>query len=571
MTTRTHFRARTLRLLASAASVFALAAVGCGSAASDESAASTSSSQDLQIERARTIDIDHVLLISIDGMHQVDLERFLETHPHSALAHLAERGLQYKHAHVNTLDGSPTNPSDSFPGLLALTTGGSSPSTGAWYDVSFARDLYTDSTCETRGTAVAYDETAELDNSSLWGSTAAGVGPTHEVAVVRSRLDATKLPYRKTAKGCEPVYPHDYPRVNSMFEVAHAAGLHTAWSDKHPAYEIVSGLSGAGVDDFFAPEINSDATNLPGTGAAAGEDFTTKTAYTKVYDDFKVRAILNQIDGRYSDDGLAGATDVHSRPGVPSIFGMNFQAVSVAEKDAKIGPGGYVDAAGTPSAELEDAIEHTDASIGSFVQALRERGLEDSTLIIVTAKHGQSPIDHSIVAKRDGDAVAALVDGASKVAGHIEDDVALYWLKDGTGAGAAATVLRNAPVTGAANDPSVDRVFTRNDPGFIAMFGDPAVDPRTPDVVVQPKAGTIYSLSKKKWAEHGGFATDDSHVALLVSNPALCARVVHEGVRTKQVAPTVLAALGLNPEKLDAVRMESTEVLPGLRFRRHHH
>src|SRR5262249_18527685 len=161
-----------------------------------------------------------------------------------------------------------------------------------WYDVSYARDLFPDATCTTAGTDVVYDESAELDNSQLFG--APGAAPTHDPDVVRSRLDPANLPHRKTAAGCVPVFPHAFLRVHTIFEVAHEAGLRTAWSDKHLTYELVTGPSGQGLDDFFAPEINSAATNLPGTGAAAGDDFTTKVAFTEVYDDFKVQAILNE-------------------------------------------------------------------------------------------------------------------------------------------------------------------------------------------------------------------------------------------------------------------------------------
>jgi hypothetical protein len=37
----------------------------------------------------------------------------------------------------------------------------------------------------------------------------------------------------------------------------------------------------------------------------------------------------------------------------------------------------------------------------------------------------------------------------------------------------------------------------------------------------------------------------------------------NEAVQTTQIAPTILASLGLNP-KLDAVRAEGTQALPGL-------
>lgn len=105
------------------------------------------------------------------------------------------------------------------------------------------------------------------------------------------------------------------------------------------------------------------------------------------------------------------------------------------------------------------------------------------------------------------------------------------------------------------------------------QFGDPLVDPRTPDIIVLPIPGTIYSTSTAKVAEHGGFSTDDSNVALLVVNGATLAhaeqhdipgqgRVVTAAVQTTQVAPTILDTLGLDPRQLDGVRIEHTSVLP---------
>ncbi|HEX9100624.1 MAG TPA: alkaline phosphatase family protein, partial [Polyangia bacterium] len=362
---------------------------------------------------------------------------------------------------------------------------------------------------------------------------------------------------------CEPVFPHQFIRVNTIFEVAKTFGLHTAWSDKHPAYELVNGPSGAGVDDFFAPEINSDPSKSLIPSAKPGSSFTDKWTYAEVYDDYKVQAILNQIDGKWSDDGLAGAADTAGRrPGTPAIFGMNFQALSVAQKDASAA-GGYVDAAGAPGPEVADALAHTDASIGKMLAALEARHLLRSTLVIVTAKHGQSPIDKTLHRAVDGDAVAALVDAAAPVVGHIEDDVALYWLANPATAAAAVHALESPA---ASVDPRADTVFSAADPGFAAMFGDPTRDPHTPDVIVKVKKGTIYSLSKKKDAEHGGFADDDAHVALLVSNPKLHGAINDEPVRTKQVAPTILDALDLDPRWLEAVRREGTQTLPGFDY-----
>ena len=64
--------------------------------------------------------------------------------------------------------------------------------------------------------------------------------------------------------------------------------------------------------------------------------------------------------------------------------------------------------------------------------------------------------------------------------------------------------------------------------------------------------------------EHGGFAHDDTNVMLLVSNPAFNSRTVYTSVGTNQVAPTILKALGLDPNYLDGVREEGTSALPDL-------
>ena len=90
--------------------------------------------------------------------------------------------------------------------------------------------------------------------------------------------------------------------------------MHTAWADKHPAYDLVNGPSGHGVEDLYTPEI----TNV------GGFDATVSVVCTVRNDQKKVQAIINQIHGR-RHDGSPG-------PGVPAIFGMNFQAVSVGQK-----------------------------------------------------------------------------------------------------------------------------------------------------------------------------------------------------------------------------------------------
>src|SRR5262245_42396976 len=74
--------------------------------------------------------VSHVLLLSLDGFHDFDLTNYVTAHPGSALAQVVARGRRY-------LNASAQVPSDSFPGTLAMTTGGSPSSTGVYYDVSW--------------------------------------------------------------------------------------------------------------------------------------------------------------------------------------------------------------------------------------------------------------------------------------------------------------------------------------------------------------------------------------------------------------------------------------------------
>jgi len=95
-------------------------------------------------------------------------------------------------------------------------------------------------------------------------------------------------------------------------------------------------------------------------------------------------------------------------------------------------------------------------------------------------------------------------------------------------------------------------------------FNDPLKDSRTPDIIVRPNYGTIYTTSTSKNAEHGGFGYSDTGVGLLVSNPSLGAKMIKTPVATSQVAPTVLRYLNMDPQSLNSVRAEKTQVLPGL-------
>jgi hypothetical protein len=518
----------------------------------------------------RDRDIRHVLVISIDGMHALDFANCATGMPGvnggtpycPALVELATHG-------VNYLEASSSKPSDSYPGIIAQFTGGSPRSTGVFYDVSYDRTLSPPKAAltpngipgganlcpGTKGTQVGFEEEIDADLTKLDGG--GGINPDF-------------LP-RDPANGCAPVYPHSYLRVNTVFEVVKARGGYTAWTDKHLAYEILKGPSGLGLDDFFGPEINSRPVPLPQvpgcsplpdqTAVTPDDDWTTSFENIKCYDALKVQSILNEIDG-HRHDGLGHAP-------VPMVFGMNFQAVSVGQKlnEHKTDVGGYTDSLGTPTAHLLSEIRFVDASIARMIDALKRHSLFESTLIIVSAKHGQSPIDPKRLVRITGDNATDISPGTllspvavgpgQPVAGSVEDDISLLWLSDQSQTEAYVDKLE-------ANEALIGGGEIFSGKSLRLLFNDPLIDPRTPDIIVAPNVGVVYTGGVKKVSEHGGFAHDDTNVMLLVSNPHLARTRVTSPVETLQIAPTILRMLGFDPNELQAVRLEHTAVLPAV-------
>jgi MacB-like periplasmic core domain len=92
--------------------------------------------------------------------------------------------------------------------------------------------------------------------------------------------------------------------------------------------------------------------------------------------------------------------------------------------------------------------------------------------------------------------------------------------------------------------------------------GDPKIIGRSPDIIVTPNVGVTYIGPGSAVGDHGGFGHDDTNVMLLVASPLFSPKTVSNATTTAQVAPTVLKALGLDPQALDAVRIEGTAVLP---------
>jgi hypothetical protein len=526
--------------------------------------------------------VSHVLLISVDGMHQSDLAWYVQTRPKSTLAALVAQGIDFSNA-------STPFPSDSFPGMVGQVTGGNPSSTGIYYDDTWNHDVFPAGTKNCSGPVpggeTAYTEVNDINLGALDAGQGIVPAPGHPKNPWFNILQMTGNPLKVInpanlpvdPKTCAPIYPNTYLHVNTVFEVAHAHGLVTAWSDKHPAYLALAGPSGQGISDFFTPEINSSASKTAPTDPIQ-PDWTTNNLFTQQYDNYKVEAVVNWINGHFHD----GTGNL----GTPAIFGMNFQTVSTGQKlptsptegdPTGNAAGGYLADGFTPGPVLTNALDFVDQSLGKMVSALTNQGILSSTAIIVSAKHGQSPMNIAALNRiNDGQIISALNAAWAKSHAHArplvalgtDDDGMLLWLNDRS---STATDFAKRFLL-AYNDPSASidgkpvtsaglvQIYTGQ--AAAQLIGVPQIDPRVPDVIGIAQYGVVFTSHMSKIAEHGGDHLEDRNVPILVAWPGATPGLnVTTPVETTQIAPTILELLGLSPSELQAVQIEGTQPL----------
>ena len=488
--------------------------------------------------------IRRVLVISIDGMHALDMALWVKNHPTSNLAMLSAQGLNYTNA-------STTKPSDSIPATVGIFTGASAAAGGMYYDDAYNRAWFapTNLTCTgTPGAVIDLKFAINLNPDGTGG------------------VDPTKMPRQLVNGVCTPVLPHNMMRNNTVFEIVRSTLGRTAYSEKRPSYEFLNGPSGTGVTDLYTPEINcqphyTTPPPAPPTGTCANA--LLSLIDTEAFDDLRVQSVINEIDG-FDHTGTQIV-------GVPVLFGMNFQALNAAKKDS-LG-GGYADDLGTPNASLADALAHTDAAIGRMVTELTNQALFSTTAIILTAKHGESSLDPSKRVIDTNSAIQKTLTAAGYVgtiAKLTEKTAALIWLQNQADMPTVAGIL-----TTKANETSLNIAQILSGESLKLLFPDPLTDPAPPDVIVVPNLGVNFEPTTSTalpavQAEHGGLNENEMHVPLMIVGGStngipITPGFIRAAVTTPQIAPTILELLNLDPNSLQAVRLENVGVLAGLK------
>ena len=266
-------------------------------------------------------------------------------------------------------------------------------------------------------------------------------------------------------------------------------------------------------------------------------------------DEARVAAVLHWIDGK----NCAGNADAP----VPVLFGMSFSSLAAAQTAAGMG---YVDAAGTPPVGLAERFAFVDAAIGRMSQELKTKHLYDSTWIFVTSPYGQSPVDQRRRRFIPLARVSAVADAVQPgLAAHVSGgDAAMIWLRDSAKTSEVVKAFGDQAATlGIADIYSGARLTL--------TLNSPMKDSRTPDIILQPEFGVLWTTQDDgASAAHGGMLDEETHVALLVSGSQLTGRYDPTYVPTTQLGPLLLRALGMEKFDLQALHLEHSPALPGI-------
>jgi arylsulfatase A-like enzyme len=276
---------------------------------------------------------------------------------------------------------------------------------------------------------------------------------------------------------------------------------------------------------------------------------------------FQAVSVGQKLANANANDAFVGK-NAPPPPGFPSLYPLDLLVLvppgGVPCNDASL-VGGYANADGSQlHTGLEYGLNFVDTELGFILAALQESGLDKDTLVIIEAKHGQSPINVQL-RQAVSDAPYEMTPGLSN-GSKTTDDVALVWLspqmQQTSYKAAQAYLLSQATTLG------IDTLLDKS--ALAPLYGNPFGNNRTPDFIAVTIHGLIYT-SGTKLAEHGGFfSPDDRNVALLVSNPSITAATRNDNVETQQIAATILTVLGINPKELAGARKENSKPLPGL-------
>jgi len=296
-------------------------------------------------------------------------------------------------------------------------------------------------------------------------------------------------------------------RIPTLFQAIHAAKMRASFISKHAGYAILEGptWAGAGFDkgDLYLPE-------------EADYNFDSKTEKFshQAFDQANWDTLTKLVDG--------------ANP--PALFGAYILGPNYTVKN------GWTDKKGNLLPATVGALQYEDTQLGKLIAEMKSKGIYDSTAIIITADHGNTPLTRWVPEDGERSISQFLAQNGIEVLSYTPDDLYMVWLKDESQTAKAIDLLSTPD---AKAKFGTNKILNQSD---LAELGAAPAD-RTPDFIVIPTDGqngtdSVVYAGGPKLSEHGGISEADQRVPLFMAGA---------GIRKGYVSQTPINNMALGP------------------------
>ncbi len=240
------------------------------------------------------------------------------------------------------------------------------------------------------------------------------------------------------------------------------------------------------------------------------------------------------------------------------------------------GPDIYGHRVGGPASPdvMKGIVAGCDVQLGRLFTAFRDRGILDQTVFVVTADHGMVSNTYQIASDR----LKKLIrEGGGDILFNTGGNCAYIWLRNPAAASRVAQhLVRSVGHAHFAHYQTVESGVYRYHPvtaphwpvsasleAAYQYLLDTFAGPLAPDIALSFQENTITRVHNNKHGEHGGATWGAQAIPLVIAGPG-----VRSGARSQfparlmDIAPTVLALLGLEPANMDGVPLADVFTQP---------
>jgi hypothetical protein len=209
---------------------------------------------------------------------------------------------------------------------------------------------------------------------------------------------------------------------------------------------------------------------------------------------------------------------------------------------------------------MSPVLKNVDVQLGKLIDAYKKAGIFDQTLFVVTSDHGMTPrlktIDDTILKNILTGQVAfpgGRADYYLNIPGNawfIAEMISAYKIE-----GIDAVYYKTTNEKGAyVYNPTVTatEVLSKELISCYRYLGATYASAKSPDLILITKENWKFGNSKMV-GDHGQATWDNQHIPLLFAGLGVKKGVSDGSARLVDIAPTIIALMGLKPDKMDGI------------------